>query len=242
MPPGPARGAIWAGESRTGAGVDMCQASELAVHAAAQRTCGPPTVAQQPASNTSNAGENNLACQAAPTVTPRHRGSHRQALSPSRAADFKRCPLLYRLRAIDRIPEVPRLSQCAVQSCTQPWNPLRPSCEERTAVTARSLIEPAWQRTLADSPNSPNTSRRGSRQADQRGPAAHQSVLPAGDPTKFTPEAVEHRIEMQLEDGTPCAASSTVSTSPHRRTAGGGLQDRKGRQRRAGRIQRPCSR
>ena len=26
------------------------------------------------------------------------------ALSPSRAADFKQCPLLYRLRAIDRLP------------------------------------------------------------------------------------------------------------------------------------------
>ena len=27
------------------------------------------------------------------------------ALSPSRASDFKSCPLLYRLRAIDRLPE-----------------------------------------------------------------------------------------------------------------------------------------
>lgn len=32
----------------------------------------------------------------------------RPALSPSRAADFKQCPLLYRFRAIDRLPEVPR--------------------------------------------------------------------------------------------------------------------------------------
>src|ERR1700735_5762250 len=29
----------------------------------------------------------------------------RPALSPSRAADFKQCPLLYRFRAIDRLPE-----------------------------------------------------------------------------------------------------------------------------------------
>ncbi|TQK27054.1 PD-(D/E)XK nuclease family protein, partial [Arthrobacter sp. SLBN-53] len=29
----------------------------------------------------------------------------RPALSPSRAGDFKQCPLLYRFRAIDRLPE-----------------------------------------------------------------------------------------------------------------------------------------
>ena len=35
----------------------------------------------------------------------------RPALSPSRAADFKQCPLLYRLRAIDRLPEPPSAAQ-----------------------------------------------------------------------------------------------------------------------------------
>ena len=31
--------------------------------------------------------------------------TRRPALSPSRASDFKQCPLLYRFRAIDRLPE-----------------------------------------------------------------------------------------------------------------------------------------
>ena len=35
----------------------------------------------------------------------------RPALSPSRAADFKQCPLLYRFRAIDRLPERPSRAQ-----------------------------------------------------------------------------------------------------------------------------------
>ena len=35
----------------------------------------------------------------------------RPALSPSRAADFKQCPLLYRFRAIDRLPEPPSTAQ-----------------------------------------------------------------------------------------------------------------------------------
>ena len=35
----------------------------------------------------------------------------RPALSPSRASDFKQCPLLYRFRAIDRLPEPPSTAQ-----------------------------------------------------------------------------------------------------------------------------------
>ncbi|MBV7412898.1 PD-(D/E)XK nuclease family protein, partial [Dermabacteraceae bacterium TAE3-ERU27] len=33
------------------------------------------------------------------------------ALSPSRANDYRQCPLLYRLRAIDRIPEPKTVAQ-----------------------------------------------------------------------------------------------------------------------------------
>src|SRR5687767_16030245 len=33
------------------------------------------------------------------------------SLSPSRAADFKTCPLLYRFRTIDRLPEQPTRDQ-----------------------------------------------------------------------------------------------------------------------------------
>ncbi|HEY4017792.1 MAG TPA: RecB family exonuclease [Pseudonocardiaceae bacterium] len=35
----------------------------------------------------------------------------RPALSPSRASDFKQCPLLYRFRAVDRLPEKPTRAQ-----------------------------------------------------------------------------------------------------------------------------------
>src|ERR1700759_3576881 len=41
----------------------------------------------------------------------RPRPASRPALSPSRAADFKQCPLLYRYRAIDRLPEPPSTAQ-----------------------------------------------------------------------------------------------------------------------------------
>ncbi len=39
------------------------------------------------------------------TDAPEPTAVRRPALSPSRAADFKQCPLLYRFRAIDRLPE-----------------------------------------------------------------------------------------------------------------------------------------
>src|SRR6202000_1352021 len=37
--------------------------------------------------------------------------ARRPALSPSRASDFKQCPLLYRFRAVDRLPEKPTKAQ-----------------------------------------------------------------------------------------------------------------------------------
>ncbi|MDO4901628.1 PD-(D/E)XK nuclease family protein [Actinomyces sp.] len=40
-----------------------------------------------------------------PGGSGRRRGSARTALSPSRAKDFMQCPLLFRLRTVDRIPE-----------------------------------------------------------------------------------------------------------------------------------------
>lgn len=148
-----------------------------------------------------------LSCQAAPPAgSPRaHRGARRQALSPSRAADFKRCALLYRLRAIDRIPEIPpavAVRGTVVHAALEQLYKL--PAADRTADTAQSLIAPAWQQVLAGQPelgaHFPDD------QAEQLVSEAQKLI--AGyyqleDPTKFTPAAVEHRIEMQLEDGTP---------------------------------------
>src|SRR3954468_9972662 len=74
------------------------------------------------------------------TATPR-----RPSLSPSRAADFKTCPLLYRFRTIDRLPE--RRSRAAVRgtlvhAVLEKLYDLPP--RERTPAAARELISPAW--------------------------------------------------------------------------------------------------
>jgi putative RecB family exonuclease len=69
----------------------------------------------------------------------------RPSLSPSRAADFKSCPLLYRFRTIDRLPE--RRSAAAVRgtlvhSVLERLYDLPPG--ERTVAAAQQLVGPAW--------------------------------------------------------------------------------------------------
>lgn len=150
--------------------------------------------------------ETALACQTSPNAgltTPRR--PRRQALSPSRAADFRRCPLLYRLRAIDRIPEVPpavAVRGTVVHSALEHLYKLPPA--ERTAAAAQSLIEPAWQRTLAGQPELADHFP--AEEADKLVNEAQRLIstyYQLEDPTKFTPQDCEHRIELQLEDGTP---------------------------------------
>src|SRR5699024_4055937 len=66
------------------------------------------------------------------------------ALSPSRASDFKQCPLLYRFRAIDRIPETPSTAQARgtlVHSALESLYAL--PAQERVSGTAMGMIEPA---------------------------------------------------------------------------------------------------
>src|SRR6202158_2684886 len=77
----------------------------------------------------------------------------RPALSPSRAADFKQCPLLYRFRAIDRLPEVPSTAQLrgsVVHAALEQLYGLPAAL--RGPDTARSLVEPAWEQVIAEEP------------------------------------------------------------------------------------------
>ncbi|MGH3796086.1 MAG: RecB family exonuclease [Pseudonocardiaceae bacterium] len=77
----------------------------------------------------------------------------RPALSPSRAADFKQCPLLYRFRAVDRLPETPSRVQVrgtVVHAALERLFAL--PAPQRDAETGRALVDPAWCDVLADSP------------------------------------------------------------------------------------------
>src|SRR6195952_413743 len=80
-------------------------------------------------------------------------GRRRPALSPSRAADFKHCPLLYRFRAIDRLPEVPSRAQIRgtlVHTVLERLFELPAGA--RLPEVARELVEPAWAEMRETSP------------------------------------------------------------------------------------------
>jgi putative RecB family exonuclease len=74
-------------------------------------------------------------------------------LSPSRAADFKTCPLLYRFRTIDRLPERPtpdQLRGTLVHAVLERLFDL--PAPERTPQTAVDLVTPQWQRLVEEQP------------------------------------------------------------------------------------------
>jgi putative RecB family exonuclease len=128
----------------------------------------------------------------------------RPALSPSRAADFKQCPLLYRFRAIDRLPEAPSSAQLrgsVVHAALEQLYGL--PAEQRGLDTAQSLVEPAWDRVIAEEPELA-----GGLDPELRSELLDQArALLSGyyrleDPTRFDPQSCEQRVEVELPDGT----------------------------------------
>ena len=75
------------------------------------------------------------------------------ALSPSRASDFMTCPLLYRFRVIDKLPE--RKSPAAARG-TLVHAVLEHLFDlpggQRTPTAATSMLDPEWQRMVAEDP------------------------------------------------------------------------------------------
>ncbi|WP_345412355.1 PD-(D/E)XK nuclease family protein [Actinomycetospora chlora] len=120
------------------------------------------------------------------------------ALSPSRAVDFRRCALLYRFRAVDRLPETPSpgaLRGTLVHAVLERLHGLAP--DERRPETAQQLA-----RTLLDELDDADRDRLGD------DAAARLDALLAGyyaveDPRTVTAEGRELRVEAEMEDGTP---------------------------------------
>jgi putative RecB family exonuclease len=88
-----------------------------------------------------------------PTATPVDGVEVLGALSPSRAGDFLTCPLLYRFRSIDRLPEPP--SPDAVRG-TLVHKVLEDLFDvpaaDRTPARAGALLEPSWAALLEAEP------------------------------------------------------------------------------------------
>lgn len=75
------------------------------------------------------------------------------ALSPSRASDFMQCPLLYRFRVIDRLPEKPNPAATRGTVVHAVLERLFDApAAERTAVGARAMVPGEWEKLLAKRP------------------------------------------------------------------------------------------
>lgn len=75
------------------------------------------------------------------------------SLSPSRAADFKTCPLLYRFRSIDRIPEQPTPEQVRGTLVHAVLEKLFDSpAASRTRAVADEMVTPQWERLVEEQP------------------------------------------------------------------------------------------
>lgn len=75
------------------------------------------------------------------------------ALSPSRAGDFMTCPLLYRFRVIDQLPERPApaaVRGTLVHAVLERLYDL--PAAGRTPAAARELLLPEWRRLLEEEP------------------------------------------------------------------------------------------
>ncbi|GAA5155088.1 RecB family exonuclease [Amycolatopsis dongchuanensis] len=130
----------------------------------------------------------------------------RPALSPSRASDFKQCPLLYRFRAVDRLPELPTKAQLRgtlVHSVLERLFALPQP--DRLPERAKELLAPAWEELSGERPEWAElfAGQEPGQVADWLGGAEKllDSYFALEDPRRLQPEACELHVEIELDSG-----------------------------------------
>jgi len=126
------------------------------------------------------------------------------ALSPSRAADFMQCPLLYRFRVIDKLPSPPSAAAARgtlVHSVLERLFDL--SASARTIEAATAMVEPQWRALLEGEPELADL-------VDETDPAAVagwfgeavaliERWFTLEDPTRLEPAERELYVETDLD-------------------------------------------
>ncbi|MFD7340578.1 RecB family exonuclease [Streptomyces violascens] len=129
------------------------------------------------------------------------------SLSPSRANDFMQCPLLYRFRVIDRLPEKP--SEAATRGTLVHAVLERlfdDPATERTAPRAKSMIPGQWDRLLESKPELTELfaeDTEGERLTQWLGEAERlvERWFSLEDPTRLEPVEREFFVETELDSG-----------------------------------------
>ncbi|WP_296667142.1 PD-(D/E)XK nuclease family protein [Demequina sp.] len=126
------------------------------------------------------------------------------ALSPSRAGDFRQCPLLFRYRTVDRLPEPPSAAATLgtlVHTVLERLFDL--PAQDRTVEAAQGRLEPEWRAMLAkdaglaalhaDAPSESAWLAEGRQRL--------ATYFDLENPQRLEPAGREEFIEVQLEDG-----------------------------------------
>ena len=133
----------------------------------------------------------------------------RPALSPSRAKDFMQCPLLFRFRVVDRLPEPPSSAAARGTLVHAVLERLYDApLGERTRAAALDLLPGEWERLVEAEPRYAQLFTPG---GDADGVGTDTWLDGAGrllgtyftleDPNRLEPEARELRVETQLDGG-----------------------------------------
>jgi putative RecB family exonuclease len=161
-----------------------------------------------------------LAAPVEAPVTDDAQAPRRPSLSPSRAADFKTCPLLYRFRTIDRLPERKSLAAVRgtlVHAVLERLYDL--PAAGRTVEAAQELLAPAWAE-LREEPGvaelfataQDDTAQDDGVESDSNAPESVEAWLASAgrlvekyfaleDPTRIQPHGREELVEVTLPDG-----------------------------------------
>ncbi|MBW9208899.1 PD-(D/E)XK nuclease family protein [Mumia sp. zg.B21] len=126
------------------------------------------------------------------------------SLSPSRAADFMTCPLLYRFRVVDRLPEEPSADAVRgtlVHAVLEELFDAPPG--ERTLERARALVGPAWARLQEAEPEVAALFDDGDALAEWLSTAGDllMSYFVLEDPRRLEPAEREKYVETVIDGG-----------------------------------------
>lgn len=129
------------------------------------------------------------------------------SLSPSRAADFRTCPLLYRFRTIDRLTEQPSpeaVRGTVVHKVLEDLFDL--PAAERTPETAQAMVDPVWSALLdgepeleALFPDGPDSSEVPAQAWRDQCRAAVRAYFELEDPRRLEPAERELYVEALLD-------------------------------------------
>jgi putative RecB family exonuclease len=126
------------------------------------------------------------------------------SLSPSRAADFKTCPLLYRFRSVDKIPQRPTTDKARgtlVHAVLERLFDL--PAAGRTYDAAAALVEPEWARLAEAEPETGALFADGAGLAEWLDSARRMvaGYFALEDPSRLEPAAREQLVEAVLDLG-----------------------------------------